>query len=237
MAYKHILKRQCQWRLGAFIVIALVIFSAVVLAEGDPKPSSATPSAASVQGKKSAVLEAKATKRSRSKFQEEYRLKKGDRILITIYPEDEYVRGGESLITEDGDVRIHTLGKVNVADKTIVEAERLITEALKDYFVDPAVVIELVESEEMSLVILGEVRKPGSYSFPMGSNQFTLMEAIALAGGFSDIANIKKITIARKDETGKVHKTKVNAEKILQGKDEDVELQPSDIVSVPQSLF
>ena len=188
-------------------------------------------------GNKPATLWERGMKKTRSRNQEEYRLKKGDRIKVTIYPEDEYVRGGEVLITDNGDIRIHTVGKVNVADKTVLEAEGLITEVLRDYFVEPAVVIELLESKEMSIVILGQVRRPGTYPMPMGQNRFTLMEAIALAGGFSELANIKKITITTKDKEGNALRKKANADDILQGEEDDVELYPNDIVNVPESLF
>lgn len=228
-------KNRLAWGMIFFIIMSMI--PPVSWAE-DPIPAIKATTAKPVSSK--AVAAAKreqAVKKVRSKAEEGYQLKKGDKISITIYPEDEYVRGGENLITEDGDIRIHSVGKVNVVDKTIVDAERAITEVLQDYFVDPAVVIELLESEQMAVVILGQVRRPGTYPFPVGVNRFSLMEAISLAGGFSEVANIKKITITSKTPDGKTLRRRANAEKILQGQEDDVDLSPNDIVHVSESLF
>lgn len=229
-------KNRRAWGMIFFIIMSMI--SPMSWAE-DSSPAIKATSAKAVSSKavSSVAKREQAVKKVRSKAEEDYQLKKGDKISITIYPEDEYVRGGENLITEDGDIRIHSVGKVNVVDKTIVDAERAITEVLQDYFVDPAVVIELLESEQMAVVILGQVRRPGTYPFPVGVNQFSLMEAISLAGGFSEVANIKKITITSKTPDGKTLRRRANAEEILQGKEDDVNLSPNDIVHVSESLF
>ena len=87
-----------------------------------------------------------------------------------------------------------------------------------------------------SFVILGQVRKPGSYQFGAKDKKMTLLEAISLAGGFSDVANIKKIKILRGQGTEK--KTiRANAEAIIGGSEDDVDLEAGDIVNVSESLF
>lgn len=166
-----------------------------------------------------------------------YVLQKGDRVDVKVFPDDEYVRGGEQNISEEGNVRITTAGKVQVAGMTILTAEAEINKILQDYFVEPEASIEVLDSEEKSIVILGEVQKPGTYPMPVGKFRFTLMEAIAMAGGFSEIANIKRITVTRKAPDGENLRISANAEEIIQGTEEDVNLQPDDIIHVKESFF
>jgi len=176
-------------------------------------------------------------KSKRKDIDDAYQLRSGDRVSIEIYPEDEYVRGGEMTITDNGNVFISSVGTVTIKSKTIGDAEDMIRDILREYFVSPEVVIHLLNPEEMNIVILGEVKRPGAIAFPVGKARFTLMEAIALAGGFTEIANVKKIKIVRKQEDGKAKNFRANAEKIIDGKDEDILLQPRDLIHVGESFF
>lgn len=168
-----------------------------------------------------------------------YVLLSGDRVRITIYPEDKYVKGAEMQVSSDGNITLPLVGKVTVAGKTITQAEseiRTIIDA--DYLVNPEVVIEVLEYKEKSFVILGQVKKPGTYQFPAGVTHVSLLEAISMAGGFSDIANTKKIKIVRKTEGAGKHKiVPANAESIISGKEQDIDLQSGDVVHVSESLF
>lgn len=174
------------------------------------------------------------------KDDKEYRLQKGDRLKITIYPEDDHVKGGEMEVSSEGNITLPLMGKVTVAGKTSIEAEREIAEILdRDYLVNPEVVIEVTEKyaskTEKTVVLLGQVKTPGSQPFPK-AGRFTLLQAIAVAGGFSDVANIKKIKIIRGgEEKGQV--IRANAEEIISGSKPDIELEDGDIINVAESLF
>ena len=172
-----------------------------------------------------------------SAVDKKYVLRNGDRLNVVIFPEDEYIKGGEVTISEEGNIRISTAGKFTVAGKTIAETEADILAVLEEYFVDPEVTLEVLAAQEMTVVLLGEIKQPGTYPIPVGRSQFTLMEGIALGGGFSEIANIKKITITRKTENGQNIRIQANAEAIIQGQEEDVDLQADDIVHVKESFF
>lgn len=166
-----------------------------------------------------------------------YVLRAGDKIKLTIYPEDEYIKGGETEISTEGNVTIPVVGKVNILDKTLTEAQKAIAKELEaGYFVDPEVVIEVIKFKDMNVVVLGQVKRPGTYPFPPGKNRFTLLEAISLAGGFSDIANVKKIQIVRIGNQGK-SQVSANADDIIKGKDQDIELRQGDVIHVPESFF
>lgn len=167
------------------------------------------------------------------------KLEIGDRVLIKIFPEDEYIKGGEMVVSSEGDIALPLIGKIKVEGLQLVEAERTIVNMLaRDYLVNPVVVIEVtkdVTKLTKSLSILGQVQKPGTYQMPL-EDKLTLLQLISMAGGFTDVANVKKIKIIRK-ESGKVKVIHANAEAIISGKSVDVELAPEDVVHVGESLF
>ncbi len=203
--------------LGFLIVIMGIIMSSEVFASNMANESSSS---------------------ARSNGRNDYILKAGDKISLTVFPTDEFIKGGEMEISPEGNVTIPVVGKVLIAGKSVIEAQETIVDILQeDYFIDPEAVIEVLDYEDLKVVILGQVRKPGNYSFPPGANQLTLLQCISLAGGFSDIANIKKIKIMRKNESGKAEKISANANDIIEGKKQDIILKPDDVIHVPESFF
>ncbi len=168
---------------------------------------------------------------------ETYTLNPGDKVMIKIYPEDQYIHGGDMQISPDGNVTLPIVGKVKLQGLSAMEAARKIQVILdKDYLVQPEVIVEIMRYKEQSFIVLGQVRKPGTYQVPVGTSGISLLQAVSLAGGFSDVANIKKIKIVRNaDGVKKI--MRVNAEAIISGKDEDLELKAGDVVHVSESLF
>ncbi len=166
-----------------------------------------------------------------------YVLQPGDHLNLKIYPEDEYIKGGPTEVSSEGNITIALAGKISVGGKTVVEAEKAITTILAtDYLVSPEVVIQVLQYKKKTAVILGQVRKPGTYDFPAGEDKFSLLQLISVAGGFSEIANIKKIKIVRQNEAGKKI-IQADAESIISGKSEDVQMENGDVVNVSESLF
>jgi polysaccharide export outer membrane protein len=164
----------------------------------------------------------------------------GDRILVKIYPEDQYIKGGEMEVSSEGNIALPLIGKVSVEGKQIPEVEREIVARLLDgYFVDPLVVIEraVKEQETRAVSVLGQVKQPGQVSFPVGGEPLTLLKAISMAGGFSEIANAEKIKVVRRTAGGETQVIRANAESIISGKDPDIELQPEDVVHVGEAIF
>jgi len=167
------------------------------------------------------------------------KLEIGDRLLVKIFPEDQYIKGGEMVVSSEGDITLPLIGKVRVEGKQIVEAEREILGLLaQDYLVNPVVVIEVtkeIRKDEKALSVLGQVQKPGTYQIPE-LGKLTLLQLISMAGGFTDVANVKKIKIIRK-EKGKVSIIRANAEAIIAGNQPDIELAEGDLIHVGESLF
>lgn len=96
------------------------------------------------------------------------------------------------VVNDSGFVSLPTLGNLYLEDLTIVEAENSIKNLAKDYFVDPFVKIVQMN---FNVTILGEVKKPGLLNV-IDPNS-TVIDIIGRAGGFTSLANRKKIKVVR----------------------------------------
>lgn len=128
-------------------------------------------------------------------------------------------------VGEDGNVKMPVLGNVPVAGKSIADATRDVEEMVADYLKDATVVIKLVN---FSITVLGEVRRPGNYY--IYDNQFSIMDAIGLAGDLTDYGN-RKVNVVRQTADGATFATlDVTDSKAVVS--EFYYLQPNDIVYV-----
>ena len=167
----------------------------------------------------------------------EYILQAGDEIDIQVYREPEL--SGTFRIGPTGEIRHSLVGAVPMADKTVKEAEALFTKRLaKDYLVNPRVIIKVVSAQGSQIVLLGAVEKPGVYPLPPGQSM-TLLQAIAAAGGFTDLASPDRVVIVRKTPDGQPGSLRVRVSDLLKGKgsQRDIPLEPNDVITVPEIVF
>ncbi len=151
----------------------------------------------------------------------DYVLGHGDRIRITVFGHDDLT--GEYLLSETDTVSLPLVGVLDFDGATLGEAQRIIVDALKpDYLVDPRVSVEVLEYRPF--YIIGEVNDPGAYPYVNG---MTVIEAVALGGGFSYRARTNRVMVIRAtDETRTENEIDVN-DKVL----------PGDVVRVAERLF
>lgn len=95
--------------------------------------------------------------------------------------------------------------------------------------------INVASALPVTIYCLGEVAQPGALTFN-SSERFTLLAAIARAGGLSERA-ARKVTIRRRQEGGSDEEIEVDIKDILAGKGRDVELVAGDVVVVKESFF
>jgi protein involved in polysaccharide export with SLBB domain len=164
-------------------------------------------------------------------------LQVGDEIDIQVYREPEL--SGTFRINPSGEIRHSLAGTISMAGKTLEEAETYFAKCLaKDYLVNPRVIIKLLSTQSSQIVLLGEVKKPGVYPLPFGEST-TLLQAIAGAGGFTDIASPDRVRIVRKTRDGHQTTLRVRVSDLLGGKgrEQDVALEPNDVIMVPEVVF
>ncbi len=77
--------------------------------------------------------------------------------------------------------------------------------------------------------------KPGGFVLANDRGQLTTLKILALAGGLSPTAKSDHAVIVRKDNQGQQHEVAVDLKKVMQRQSEDLQLQPSDILYVPNS--
>ncbi len=165
-----------------------------------------------------------------------YILKPEDVLHITVYEHldlETKVR-----ITSDGEIAFPLIGKIQAAGLGVSDLEDKIATLLeKDYLVNPQVQIFIDEYHSRQISVLGAVNKPGKYDM-YTERETTLLEAIAMAEGFSDVASINGTRIIRNEEGEEITiKVKVTDITKKGQKEKDIPLKPGDIVFIPESFF
>jgi polysaccharide export outer membrane protein len=149
-----------------------------------------------------------------------YKLGVGDKLRVTVFGEKDL--SGDFDVNDQGLVALPLIGTVRVAGETVQQAETLITQRYgKDYLVNPRVTVEVLNYRPF--YILGEVQKPGSYPYVNG---LTVLNAVALAGGYTARANKSHIVVRRAADPG-----------TEQPIGEDGGVLPGDVVRVPERFF
>ena len=125
---------------------------------------------------------------------EEYRLGAGDKLRVIVFGEEDL--SGEFLVDGTGMVSIPLVGEIPAMNLTVREFQRSLEVALKNgYLNDPRVSAEVANFRPF--YILGEVNEPGTYPY---SDGLTVMNAVAVASGFTYRANQRVVYIRRDGE-------------------------------------
>jgi polysaccharide export outer membrane protein len=83
--------------------------------------------------------------------------------------------------------------------------------------------------------VLGAVSRPGGFVLANDRAQMTTLKLLALSGGLNSTAKKDHAVIIRKDNLGQQHQIPIDLKKVIDRTTEDVQLQPSDILYVPNS--
>ena len=165
------------------------------------------------------------------------RIHTSDVVLLHVVPGKEFEKDSELTVNLEGEILVPLIGWTKVEGLTTHDAEEEIRKKLdQNYLVNPAVSLRIKEAKSRAVVLLGQLKKPGTYEFPQ-NGKMTLLEAVAKAEGFTDIANLTAIKVVRTGPDGKQMTLRVDAEKILSGAEPDISLEEGDLVTVPESLF
>jgi len=162
----------------------------------------------------------------------DYKLGAGDVLEVSVYGEEDLTK--EVRVSEGGLITYPLLGQVSVGGLTARKVENLLTDQLGARFlVNPQVNVFVKTFSKV--FIYGEVEKPGPY--PLEGNM-TVLEAITMAQGLTDVANPKKVRVIR--SRGRKKETiRINLNEITQKgrKENDIVLEPDDVIVVPKSFF
>jgi protein involved in polysaccharide export with SLBB domain len=148
-------------------------------------------------------------------------LSPGDRVQIAVFGHEDL--SGEFEIDNIGRLSLPLVEDIPAQGLTLDELEHAIVDALQpEFLLNPRVTAQLISLRPF--YILGEVNAPGSYPY---TGDMTVMRAAAVAGGFTHRARNKKIVIRRT----------VDGEEIELRADQNTEIQPGDVIEVPERFF
>jgi polysaccharide export outer membrane protein len=159
-----------------------------------------------------------------------YTIGHGDVLEIVTWKEPDLSRDSV-LVRIDGRITFPLLGDIQASGLTPMQLKYDMEAGLKKFVDNPIVTVTLREAVSQRFYILGEVEEPGEYNILKG---LTVLQALALAGGFTEYANKSEIILFR-HEKGKNRIIKVNYKKIIKGKDfsHNVFLKANDTIIVP----
>ena len=159
-----------------------------------------------------------------------YRIGSGDVLEIVTWKEPDLSREAITVRT-DGYISFPLLGDVQAAGRTPTELKKAIEAGLKNYVSTPEVTVTIVTSGSQRFYILGEVVNTGEYPLV---KHLTVLQAFALAGGFTEWAAKDEILLLRR-EGGKNVTIRVDYKEIADGKnlDQNVPIKADDTIIVP----
>jgi polysaccharide export outer membrane protein len=134
-------------------------------------------------------------------------------------------------VRPDGKISLPLIQDLQVQGLTVLQLRDQITRILKQYVQNPTVTVIVTQINSYKISVLGKVVQPGVYPI---TTRTTLLEAISMAGGFTEWANQGKITVITTQE-GRTKKLRINYKKIVSGKDpsQNIILTRGDTIVVP----
>ena len=139
----------------------------------------------------------------------EYRLGPEDVIDVFVWKEPELTT--TVVVRPDGRISLPLTNEIEASGKTVVQLRQEITEKLREYVAQPVVSVIVKQVNSLKISVLGEVRKPDVYRI---KNRVTVLDAIAMAGGFSDLAKQNKVVVLRNTASGQ-QRIRVNVKQLV----------------------
>ena len=162
-----------------------------------------------------------------------YTLTAGDQVAVEVFGEDDLRTNGR--LNSDGNLTVPLLGSIHLAGLTPTQAASRVTELYsRDYLVNPKINVTLINYGSRRFTILGQINRPGV--FEMSPDGIDLLEAVAMAGGYTRIAAPERITV-RRQSAGGDQIFKVNAKRFTKGKGGGFRVEPGDTITVAESIF
>jgi polysaccharide biosynthesis/export protein len=158
---------------------------------------------------------------------ETYRIGPEDLLQISVWKNDTLTRTVP--VRPDGMISLPLVNDVKAAGLTAVELREVLTKKLAEYIPNPEVSVTVSEIRSIKVSVIGEVAKPGRYDLKSSA---TVLDVLALAGGFTPYASRSKITILRPDG-GATKRIPFNYNKVSAAEQDNFYVRNGDVVLVP----
>lgn len=158
-----------------------------------------------------------------------YRIGPEDILLVSVFGNEALTRTVP--VRPDGRISLPLLNDVQAAGLTPMELRGVLMKKLVEFVPSPEVSVVVTEVRSFMISVIGQVTKPGRYDLRSST---TIVDALALAGGFKEFAGRKKIVVIRR-EGGASRRIAFNYDKLGDSKapQSNFDLRPGDIVMVP----
>jgi polysaccharide export outer membrane protein len=180
------MRRRTSWQRATSLTVLLTVGAALITA-ADTKPPAGT-----------------------APLQAEYRLGPEDVIEVFVWKEPEL--STTVTIRPDGRISLPLASELEASGKTAAELQTEITVRLSKYVVQPMVNVMVKQVNSLKISVLGEVRRPDVYRI---KNRVTVLDAIAMAGGFTDLARPNRVIVLRNSAAGP-QRIKINIKQLVE---------------------
>jgi polysaccharide export outer membrane protein len=153
-----------------------------------------------------------------------------DVLSINVWKEPEVSRTVP--VRSDGKISLPLAGELQASGETPRQLEKELATKLQSFMSGPEVTVIVTEIKSQKFNILGQVSRPGEYPL---TNAATVLDAIAMAGGFRDFAKEKSIYVLRQNLDGGQSRWPFNYKDVIKGKNsaQNIKLEPRDTIVVP----
>ena len=159
-----------------------------------------------------------------------FRLESGDVVRVHVWNEPNHSRD-QVLVRPDGKISLPLVGDILAAGLTIAELSTVIKRKIQTFVPNPRVDVSLVTARSYRVYIMGEVRRPGSYT---AQSQLNVVQALSLAGGLTPFAKRNSVFTIWRSPKGEV-RIPFNYDEVLKGinQAQNITLCRGDTVMVP----
>ncbi|MBM2837575.1 MAG: putative Polysaccharide export protein [Deltaproteobacteria bacterium] len=160
---------------------------------------------------------------------QEYIIGPEDVLEISVWKNQDISR--EVRVRPDGKISLPLIGEIGAAGLNVELLRKTITERVKEYQGGAVVSIIVKEINSYKIFILGEVARPGVFILKAKTS---VLQALALAGGFNQFASKNKVVVIRSRKDGSTEKIRININEIVKegSMDKDIILIPQDTIFV-----
>ena len=159
----------------------------------------------------------------------------GARDLLSVRVDEDEKLNGDRRVSESGAINLPLIGDVQVAGKTTAEAEQLISRLLVEKYMQRAsVAVQVLEFRSRPISVIGAVKTPGNLGF---SGRWTLLEAVAAAGGLAENhGNV--VYVLRRADNGLSDQVTIDLDDLMVRGDPRVNIPifPNDLINVPVTV-
>jgi len=152
-----------------------------------------------------------------------------DVLEISVWRDESLTK--QVVVRPDGKISFPLVGEIQAAGRTVEALRKEIVKKLSEYISDPVVTVMVVQINSYKIYVVGKVNKPGEYTL---GRKINVMQALAIAGGFTPFSDLSNISILRQEGDKQV-RIRFNYKEVAKGKNltQNIFLKSGDVIVVP----